>query len=177
MRDFEEPTTMPSSPRASGSIPARPSQGQGSPPKSLSRMSCPPSLHGTLTFSSRHSGDTPSILNTPSSPIPSLGRTSMGSPRQTASPRSPPKTSPFATSAPTGGLFSKLLEKGDDEDEKCQWSSRVESSALNQRPDQPPDLDEWRHGSFKVEDTLHTMHILNCDPSSPKKEGCRPEGE
>jgi hypothetical protein len=49
------------------------------------------------------------------------------------------------------------------------WCSKVESSALNQRPDPRPDLEEWRHGSYKPEDTLHTMHILKSEPSSPPK--------
>jgi hypothetical protein len=168
MRDFEEPTKIPTSPRATVTAKAVPAP--GSPPK-LGRVSCPPSFHGTAVFPSRRrSEDTP----TSPRPVTSLNPMTMVLPRQNTSPRSPrspPKTSTFAMSAPSGGLFSKLLEKGDDEDEGCMWCSKVESSALNQRPDPRPDLEEWRHGSFKPEDTLHTMHILNCDaPGSPKKQ-------
>jgi hypothetical protein len=155
MRDFEEPTKMPVSPHSSAAGTKPPSH-VGSPPK-LARTSCPPSLHGTVILpSQRTSGEhTSSSFKVSSLP---------------GSPKSPPKhTSPFATSAPSGALFSKLLEKGEDEDEATQWCSRVESSALNQRPDQKADLEEWRKGSYKPEDTLHTMHILHCEPGSPKK--------
>lgn len=160
---------MPTSPRSPTAAP-KPPAAPGSPPK-LARTSCPPSLHGTVHFPSKHSsGETTASINTSLKATNSLNPMTMTFPRA-SSPRSPPKnSSTFATSAPSGGLFSKLLEKGDDEDEACKWCSRVESSALNQRPDPRPDLEEWRHGSYKPEDTLHTMHILNCDPSSPKKQ-------
>jgi hypothetical protein len=177
MRDFEEPTKIPNSPRSPrATVTAKPVATPSSPPK-LGRTSCPPSLHGSAHFPSRrYSEDTPVPMSQSSKPINSLNPLTVVLPGSPRSPRSPPKTSPFANSAPAGGLFAKLLEKGDADDDGCAWSSRVESSALNQRPDPCPDLEEWRHGSFKPEDTLHTMHILNCEPGSPKKhqtgEGC-----
>ena len=48
----------------------------------------------------------------------------------------------------------------------------MESSALNQRPDDPADALEWRkRDTFSVDDPLHTLHILDVDAAKKKGGG------
>lgn len=176
MRDFEEPSKIPTSPRG---VPTKATPQPITGPPMLSRASCPPSLHGTISVAPVHGklNETTS-MRAPPGERPKLARTSLslstsprgrGSMGTTSSPRAP--TSPFVVSSPANNLFNRLLESKEPEDKDSHWCDRFDSSALNQRPDAPKDLEEWRHGSFAPDDPMHSMHIL--DVESPKSPGGR----
>ena len=180
MRDFEEPSKIPTSPRGAATK-ATPQPITG--PPNLSRVSCPPSLHGNISISptrGRLSESASMRVNTTSVERPKLSRNSLSlstSPRlarnstsQSSTPRGG-TASPFASSVPPNNMFSRLLQSKDTEERDSRWCDRLESSVLNQRPDQPKDLEEWRHGSFAPDDPMHSMHIL--DAESPRSPGGR----
>ncbi|PRW32839.1 family ABC-F type ribosomal protection [Chlorella sorokiniana] len=137
--DFKEPVSprahcrggpFSGSPQASGDL-----DKPGSPPK-LARVSAPPAMHGAAAvqrYLSRSSGSVPP---------------------------SPRVSTPHGSGTPK----HMMLKVGDEEmnhqpiDAKERWCARVESSRLNERPDER-DEESWRHGGFKLLDPSHSMHI------------------
>ena len=175
MRDYEDPSKIPVSPRASMSKPVAVT---GPPP--LGRQSAPPKLYGDLVLPSSPRDPSACKKITVAATSPRLARSSVNNSATTttlvSSPRAPPSPVSKSSAFDKQNLFSRLLEEDEEGGQNSQgkgqgggggmqWCERVESSSLNVKPDDPRDLNAWRHGLVMIDDPVHAMHIL--EPHAP----------
>eukprot|EP00887_Chlorella_sp_A99_P000307 scaffold13.g307.t1 len=132
-----------------------PSPGGSGGPPCLARTSAPAvhGAHAVERYLARVSASTPRADSQPGSPF------APSSPRGTLVGSAPSRSAKFFA-------FGKAPEDPEEERRRKAWCERVESSVLNERPDEGS-RDVWSHGSFKLLDPCHSMHYEKAAPVTP----------